>query len=59
MCHEEWFRRREREERLEEELRLLLDDQQREPESPTPIAERDPEDADDERVPDDSPVVRS
>jgi hypothetical protein len=59
MCHERWFRRRERDERFEEELRFLLDDQEREPEPPTPIVQCDPDaDADDERVPEEPPVVR-
>jgi hypothetical protein len=57
MCHDNWFRRRERDERFEEELRFLLDEREREPEPPTPIADRDP--ADDERVPDEPPVVRT
>lgn len=56
MCHERWLRRQERDERFEEELRFLLD-REREPERPTPVVERDP-DADDERVPDEPPVVR-
>jgi hypothetical protein len=43
MCHE-WFERRERrrEERLEEELRYLLDETERQ-EPPAPVMEREPE----------------
>ena len=59
MCHEKWFRRPERDERFEEELRFLFDDRQREPVPPTPIVQRDPDaDADDERVLDEPPVTR-
>jgi hypothetical protein len=60
LCHERWFRRRERDERFEEELRFLLDDRARErSEPPTPIVERDPDmEADTERAPDEAPVVR-
>ena len=43
MCHE-WFERRERrrEERLDEELRYLLDETERR-EPPAPVMEREPE----------------
>ena len=60
MCHDSWLRRRWRDERFEEELRLLLDDRQRERSEPsTPIVERDPDtDADAERLPQEPPVVR-
>ena len=60
MCHDSWLRRRWRDERFEEELRLLLDDRQRErSEPPTPIVERDLDtDTDAERLPDEPPVVR-
>lgn len=44
MCHDSWFRRRQRDERFEEELHFLLDDSQRErSEPPTPIVEHDPD----------------
>jgi hypothetical protein len=53
MCHDEWMRwERRRQERFDEELRYLLDDE-RERSRPTPIAdhERDEESVDPERPP--------
>jgi hypothetical protein len=58
MCHERWFRREQREERFEEELRFLLDRERERRERPTPVVERET-DADPvaERAPDEEPVV--
>ncbi len=53
MCHDRWmYRERRRQERFDEELRYLLDEE-RERSRPTPIAEqeRDEEPADRERPP--------
>jgi hypothetical protein len=53
MCHEWWERRaRRREERFDEELRFLLDEE-RERSGPAPIVERQPDEApaDPERPP--------
>jgi hypothetical protein len=53
MCHDEWMRwERRRQERFDEELRYLLDEE-RERSRPTPIAERkrDEESVDPERPP--------
>jgi hypothetical protein len=42
MCHEWWTRReRRREERFDEELRYLLDEERERPASPTPVVESD------------------
>jgi hypothetical protein len=54
MCHDWWMRReRRREERFDEELRYLLDEESRRPKRPEPVVEREagdePEDPD--RVP--------
>jgi hypothetical protein len=47
MCHEFWTRRqRQRDERLDEELRYLVDEERRRPERPTPVVEHE---ADEER----------
>jgi hypothetical protein len=47
MCHEFWTRRqRRREERFDEELRHLVDEEGRRPERPTPVVEHE---ADEER----------
>jgi hypothetical protein len=52
MCHERWMRReRRREERFDEELRHLLDEEPAHPEPPEPVIEqRDEEPSDPERV---------
>ena len=53
MCHDRWmYRERRRQERFDEELRYLLDEE-RERSQPTPIVEheRDEEPADRERPP--------
>jgi hypothetical protein len=53
MCHEYWTRReRRREQRFDEELRHLVDEERRRPERPTPVVEReaDGEPQDPERV---------
>jgi len=53
MCHERWMRReRRREERLDEELRHLVDEERSHPERPEPVVEkeRDEEPRDRERV---------
>ena len=53
MCHERWMRReKRREERLDEELRYLLDEEPARPEPPAPVVEQegDEEPKDPERV---------
>lgn len=53
MCHDRWVRRAQRrEERFEEELRYLLDEERRGSEPPAPVVEheRDAEPADPERI---------
>ena len=53
MCHEFWTRReRRREERFDEELRHLLDEEHAEPELPEPVVEEErvEEPADPQRV---------
>jgi hypothetical protein len=53
MCHERWLRReRWRDERFDEELRLLVDEERSRPERPEPVVEheRDKEPSDPERV---------
>ena len=53
MCHEQWMRRgRRREERLDEELRYLIDVERarREPQAPVLDRDRDKEPRDPERV---------
>jgi hypothetical protein len=53
MCHEYWTRReRRREERFDEELMHLVDEERRRPERPTPVVEREAEEEpqDPERV---------
>jgi hypothetical protein len=55
MCHEFWTRRdKRREERLDEELRYLVDEERRRPERPTPVveheADEDPKDPERVRV---------
>ena len=53
MCHEYWTRGgRRRDERFDEELRHLVDEEHRRPERPTPVVEReaDEEPQDPERV---------
>jgi hypothetical protein len=59
MCHERWFRRQEREERFEEELRFLMDREGERPATPTPVVEHehDREEPVVERTPDEAPVV--
>jgi hypothetical protein len=53
MCHEWWTRREmRREERIDEELRYLLDEEERR--APTPLVEQEREPADPER-----PVVEA
>jgi hypothetical protein len=60
MCHDRWFRRRERDERFEDELRFLLDRERERSEPTTPVVEHDPDtDPVAEPAPDDAPVVRS
>ena len=54
MCHDWWMRReRRREERFDEELRYLLDEEERRPKRPEPMVERErgDEPADPDRVP--------
>ncbi|HEX6457881.1 MAG TPA: hypothetical protein VF032_03100 [Thermoleophilaceae bacterium] len=60
MCHERWFRREQRDERFESELRDLMDRERERPEPPTPLAEHKP-DADPvaERSPHEAPVAGS
>jgi hypothetical protein len=56
MCHERWMRRqRRREERFDEELRYLFDDVERR-DPPAPVVEHD---RDEERAPDERPLVES
>jgi hypothetical protein len=53
MCHDWWTRREmRRQERLDEELRYLLDEERRSPTPPTPVVETEPDDerTDPERV---------
>jgi hypothetical protein len=53
MCHERWLRRKTwRDERFDEEVRRLVDDERRRPERPVPVVEheRDEEPSDPERV---------
>jgi hypothetical protein len=53
MCHERWIRRKGwREERFDEELRYLLDEERARPERPQPVVEREQaeEPTDPERV---------
>jgi hypothetical protein len=53
MCHEQWLRReRWRDERIDEEFRLLVDEERRRPERPAPVVEheQDKEPSDPERV---------
>jgi hypothetical protein len=53
MCHERWLRREKwRDERLDDELRRLVDDERRPPERPVPVVEHDrgEEPSDPERV---------
>jgi hypothetical protein len=53
MCHERWLRRNKwRDERFDEEFRLLVDEERRRPERPVPVVEheRDEEPSDPERV---------
>jgi hypothetical protein len=51
MCYERWIRReRRREDRLDEELRYLLDEDRARPQPPEPVVERrDEEPSDPER----------
>jgi hypothetical protein len=54
MCHDWWTRReRRREERFDEELRYLLDEEERRPKRPEPMVERErgDEPADPDRAP--------
>jgi hypothetical protein len=53
MCHDWWMRREmRRQERFDEELRYLLDEERRSPTPPTPVVENEPADepTDPERV---------
>jgi hypothetical protein len=53
MCHEGWIRRKRwREERFDDELRYLLDEERPRPERPEPVVEREraEEPSDPERV---------
>jgi hypothetical protein len=53
MCHERWMRReRRREERFDEELRRLIDEERPRPERPMPVVERERDEAprDPERI---------
>ena len=53
MCHEYWTRReKRREERFDEELRHLVDEERPRPERPTPVVEREADEGrkDPERV---------
>ena len=53
MCHERWMRReRRREERFDEEVRRLVDEERPRPERPVPVVEhdRDEESRDPERI---------
>ena len=53
MCHDWWMRREmRRQERFDEELRYLLDDERQSATPPTPVVENEPGDepADPERV---------
>jgi hypothetical protein len=60
MCHERWFRRKERDERFEEELRFLMDRERERPDPPTPVVERKPgTEPVVEREPDEAPVASS
>jgi hypothetical protein len=46
MCHDWWMRREmRRQERFDEELRYLLDEERRRPVPPTPVVEHEPEEA--------------
>jgi hypothetical protein len=54
MCHDWWMRREmRRQERFDEELRYLVDEERRRPAPPTPVVEHDPDDepTDPERAP--------
>jgi hypothetical protein len=54
MCHDWWMRReRRREERFDEELRYLLDEEERHAKRPEPVVERErgDEPVDPDRVP--------
>ncbi len=42
MCHSRWFRREERDERFEQELRYLLDREPERSRPATPVVEREP-----------------
>jgi hypothetical protein len=53
MCHERWMRReRRRDERFDEEIRRLVDEERPRPERPVPVVEpeRDEEPGDPERI---------
>jgi hypothetical protein len=53
MCHEQWIRRgRRREERFDEEIRRLFDEERPRPERPGPVVEheRDEDSPDPERI---------
>jgi hypothetical protein len=42
MCHERWLRRKKsRDERFDEEVRRLVDEERRRPERPMPVVERE------------------
>jgi hypothetical protein len=60
MCHERWFRREQREERFDEELRFLMDRERERREPPAPVVEHQPDtDPVAERAPDEVPVAGS
>jgi hypothetical protein len=52
MCHERWMRRERREERIDTELRRLIDEERPRPKRPSPVVEtgRVKEPSDPERV---------
>jgi hypothetical protein len=52
MCHDWWMRReKRREERFDEELRYLLDEEPLHRDPPAPVVERQEEPSDPERIP--------